>query len=191
MIIKTLILLFSSLLACTPELEVSDSSTEEVEVALGVHASSTCSQIPGQSICNLALKDQDDKVWQLHSLKGNVVLLDFSAMWCSPCQSAATTVQKTQDDYESEGFSYITVLVDDPDGATIELDDVQAWVNSYGINTATVLQGNRDLIDYNAVKGYPLASWPTFVFVDRDMNIYYGMYGFNEEFIRSKIEEML
>jgi len=96
MIIKTLILLFSSLLACTPELEVSDSSTEEVEVALGVHASSTCSQIPGQSICNLALKDQDDKVWQLHSLKGNVVLLDFSAMWCSPCQSAATTVQKTQ-----------------------------------------------------------------------------------------------
>ena len=191
MIIKTLILLFFSLLACMPELEVSDSSTEEVEVALGVHASSTCSQIPGQSICNLALKDQNDKVWQLHSLKGNVVLLDFSAMWCSPCQSAAATVQKTQDDYESEGFSYITVLVDDPDGATIELDDVQAWVNSYGINTATVLQGNRDLIDYNAIEGYPLASWPTFVFVDRDMNIYYGMYGFNEEFIRSKIEEML
>ena len=174
-----------------PELEVSDSSTEEVEVALGVHASSTCSQIPGQSICNLALKDQNDKVWQLHSLKGNVVLLDFSAMWCSPCQSAATTVQKTQDDYGSEGFSYITVLVDDPDGGTIELDDVQAWVNSYRINTATVLQGNRDLIDYDAIKGYPLASWPTFVFVDRDMNIYYGMYGFNEEFIRSKIEEML
>ena len=191
MIIKTLILLFFSLLACMPELEVSDSSTEEVEVALGVHASSTCSQIPGQSICNLALKDQNDKVWQLHSLKGNVVLLDFSAMWCSPCQSAAATVQKTQDDYGSEGFSYITVLVDDPDGGTIELDDVQAWVNSYRINTATVLQGNRDLIDYDAIKGYPLASWPTFVFVDRDMNIYYGMYGFNEEFIRSKIEEML
>ena len=191
MIIKTLILLFFSLLACMPELEVSDSSTEEVEVALGVHASSTCSQIPGQSICNLALKDQNDKVWQLHSLKGNVVLLDFSAMWCSPCQNAAATVQKTQDDYESEGFRYITVLIDDPDGGTIELDDVQAWVNSYRINTATVLQGNRDLIDYDAVKGYPLASWPTFVFVDRDMNIYYGMYGFNEEFIRSKIEEML
>jgi len=188
MIIKTLILLFSSLLACTPALEV-DSGAEEV--VLGVHASSNCNQIPGQSICNLALKDQDDKVWQLHSLKGNVVLLDFSAMWCSPCQSAATTVQKTQDDYESEGFSYITVLVDDPDGDTIELDDVQAWVNSYGINTATVLQGSRDLIDYNAIEGYPLASWPTFVFVDRDLNIYYGVYGFNEEFIRSKIEEML
>ena len=70
MIIKTLILLFSSLLACTPILEVDDSSVEEV--VLGVHAASNCSQIPGQSICNLVLKDQDDKVWQLHDLKGDV-----------------------------------------------------------------------------------------------------------------------
>ena len=171
-----------------PVLEI-DTSVEEV--VLGVHAANNCSQIPGQSICNLALKDQDDKIWQLHDLKGNVILLDFSAMWCGPCQNAAVTVQKTQDDYESEGFKYITVLVDDPTGETIELHDVQAWVDSYGINTATVLQGNRDLIDYNAVKGYPLISWPTFVFVDRDLNIYYGMHGFNEEFIRSKIEEML
>ena len=189
MITKTLILLFSSLLACMPVLEVDDSGVEEV--VLGFHADSNCSQIPGQRICNLALKDQNDKVWQLYSLKGNVILLDFSAMWCSPCQSAAATIQKTQDDYESKGFKYVTILVDDPAGESIGLYDVQAWVDNYGISTATVLQGNRELVDYDAIEGYPLASWPTFVFVDRGLNIYYGMYGFNEEFIRSKIEEML
>ena len=188
MIIKALILLFSSLLACVPELEV-DSGAEEV--VLGVHAASNCSQIPGQTICNLILKDQNDKVWQLYDLKDNIVLLDFSAMWCGPCQNAAATVQKTQDDYESEGFRYVTVLIDDPDGDTIELEDVQAWANNYGIKTATVLQGNRDLFDYNAIKGYPITGWPTFVFVDRDLNIYYGLRGYNEEYIRIKIEEML
>ena len=188
------IVLFFSLFACAPTLQ-SDLDTSIVEdteeIILGVQTSDSCGQNIGDKVCDLMLYDQHGELWRLYNLEGNVMVLDFSAMWCGPCQNAAATVQQTQDDYETEGFSYITVLIDDPAADIVELDDVQSWADTHGIETAPVLQGSRDLIDYSGIEGYPIASWPTFVFIDRELNVYWGIYGFNEEYIRTQIEEML
>ena len=189
-----LIFLIALVLACTPALqteEINTYDTDVEEIVFGVQTDGVCGQAIGDEICDLILKDHNDDPWSLYDLEGDIILLDFSAMWCGPCQSAATTVQQTQDDYELEGFSYITVLIDDPTADIVDLDDVQSWTDSYGITTATVLQGDRELISTDANEGYPVASWPTFVFIDRDLNIYWGIYGFNEEYIRTVVEEML
>ena len=194
---KKLALLLTTLMACTPALVQSESNslhnpTDIIENAvLGVHANDTCGQYIGDTVCNLLLRDQNDNLWNLYDLEGHVIVLDFSAMWCAPCQNAAATVQQTQDDYESEGFDYVTVLIDNPVGDPVDLEDIQSWTDTFGITNASVLQGSRDLIDYSAVEGYPIVSWPTFVFIDRDLTIYTGMYGFNEEMIRQIIEEIL
>ena len=188
------LVLFFNLFACAPtlqsDLDTSIAAAPE-EIILGVQANDSCGQNIGDKVCDLILYNQHDELWRLYDLKGNIIVLDFSAMWCAPCQNAASTVQETQDDYESEGFNYITVLIDDPAADTVELDEVQAWADSYGIKTTSVLQGSRDLIDEMAIEGYPVASWPTFVFIDRELNVYWGIYGFNEEYIRTQIEEML
>tara|TARA_Y100000034_G_scaffold53996_1_gene66201 strand:- start:1850 stop:2440 length:591 start_codon:yes stop_codon:yes gene_type:complete len=195
--VSYIILIFSILSACAPTLQgeidtsLADASTPVEEIVIGVQANDSCGHAVGDKVCDLILKDQNDELWRLYDLEGNVIVLDFSAMWCAPCQNAASTVQQTQDDYESEGFNYITVLIDDPAADTVELDEVQAWADSHGIETTSVLQGSRDLIDQTAIEGYPIVSWPTFVFIDRDLNVHWGIYGFNEEYIRTQIEEML
>ena len=182
-------------LGCPPTLqteEISRHDTQlEEEIVFGIQTDGVCGHAVGDEICDLILRDQNDDVWRLYDLEGNVIVLDFSAMWCAPCQSAASTVQEMQDDYELEGFSYVTILIDDPTGGTIELDEVQDWANTYGIITAAVLQGDRDLINFSNDLGYPISSWPTFVFVDRDLNIFWGIYGYSEEYMRIVIEDML
>jgi len=94
-------------------------------------------------------------------------------------------------DYESKGFRYVTILLEDLTRDTVEIEEIELWRETFGIETATVLQGSRDLIDYSATGGFPLTAWPMFILVDRDLTIYWGMYGFNEEMLRESIEEIL
>ena len=182
-------------LACTPALQTEEISTydteAEEEIVFGVQTDGICGQAIGDEICDLVLKDQNDDVWHLYDLEGDIILIDFSAMWCGPCQSAATTVQEIQDFYNTEGFQYITILIDDTSGDTVELDEVQFWADTFGIDTQPVLQGNRDLVDGDPSLGYPISSWPTFVFVDRDLSIFWGIYGYSEEYLKMVIEDML
>ena len=183
------------MLACTPALQTEESITydteAEEEIVFGIQVDGVCGHAVGDEICDLILKDQNDDAWSLYDLEGDVILLDFSAMWCGPCQSAASTVQEMQDFYEAEGFHYITVLIDDTSGDTVEQDEAQFWADTFGIDTQPVLQGNRDLVDGDPSLGYPISSWPTFIFVDRDLSIFWGIYGYSEEYLKMVIEDML
>ena len=112
-----------------------------------------------------------------------MVLIDLSAMWCGPCQHAATTAQTTQDLYEAYGFHYVTVLIDDPTGEPIESADLATWSESYGIITAPILEGSRDLLQSGgATNGFPV------ILVNRKQEVVWGLRGFNEAMILEAID---
>ena len=105
-------LLLGLLIACVPTLQtedpvIYDTQTEE-ETIVGIHTDGVCGHAITDDICDLVLKDQNDETWRLYDFEGDIIVLDFSAMWCGPCQSAASTVQEMQDTYSSEGFQYVT-----------------------------------------------------------------------------------
>ena len=100
------------------------------------------------------------------------------------------TVETTKTNYSDHDLEYVTILIDDSGGQAPDLKDVQLWASTFNLS-APVLQGNRDLNDGNAQTGYPLAAWPTFVFINKEMVVHGGMYGFNEHAIHQLIEEML
>jgi len=151
-----------------------------------------CGHSVGENACDVRLLDQADQPWRLSDHLGDVVLLDLSAMWCAPCQTAAGTAQATQDHYSAQGFHYVTILVVDTTNDTMELAEAQQWATEFGITTAPVLQGSRDLLQSSGTAhGYPVTSWPTFIVIDRSQTVASGLRGFSESYIRTMIEDAL
>ena len=193
--------------ACGPsklEIDKKDTGPEAPEVPLdpvGVIPADDCQQIDiGDKACNFRLTDQNGETWDLYQHAGNIIVLDFSADWCYPCQLAADYTQAMQDEFADEGVQVVTVLLDgSTPGVEPTEQEIQQWVNLHGITSAPVLQGSRaKMLDSQdgtvaepGVTGYLLNGFPTYIYINKDMKFYAGHVGFSEDYMRQKIQEGL
>jgi thiol-disulfide isomerase/thioredoxin len=151
-----------------------------------------CNQWPGSHPCDFSLVDQYGDTFTLYDNYDTVMVLDFSTMWCSVCKSIAPDVQIYQDTYGSQGFLWVTVLIEDAQGDDPDETDIQDWATTYGIVDSPVLAGNReDFVDLTGMTGYPISVWPTLVVIDRGMVLYNGLNGWNENVILGWVEANL
>ena len=184
----------------TPEPQVDTSAQQDPDPEplepIGVIPADDCRQLNiGDTACNFALVDQNGDVWELYQHRGEIVVLDLSAAWCYPCQLAGDHAQPLQDEYGADGVTIVTVLID---GATMQQPptqfEISQWVNSHNVTTAPVLEGSREKMiatTPDALDGYLLSGFPTYVYIGRDMKFYAAHVGFSEEAARFYIEEGL
>ena len=68
---------------------------------------------PAKPIPELALKDLTGQKHRLSALKGNIVVLNFWATWCGPCQEELPLLSRLSDTYGGEPVRFVAVSIDE------------------------------------------------------------------------------
>ncbi len=106
---------------------------------------------------DFSLPDRSGRAVSLADYRGQVVLLNFWATWCSPCKREMPWLIELQNQYRDRGFTVMGVSLDD-DGWT----SVARYLDEQSINYPVVLATEDVLRSYGGVGAVPM----TFV-IDR------------------------
>jgi len=83
---------------------------------------------------NFSLKDADGNAVNLADYRGKVVLVNFWATWCGPCEAEIPWFIEFEKKYKDQGFAVLGVSMDD-DG----WKSVRPYVASHKINYRVVI----------------------------------------------------
>lgn len=117
----------------------------------------------------------------LAEYRGKVVLLDFWATWCGPCQMEIPGFIRLQRRYGSQGFQVLGIVMRD------QPQNVPGFYKQFGMNYP-VAMGNESLAElYGGIVGLP-----TTFLIGRDGRIYSKIPGaMGEDFFEPAIKTLL
>ena len=72
----------------------------EMKAEIEAKAAATEMDLVGQEAANIILKDISGKKFNLHSLRGKWVVLDFWATWCAPCRASMPHLKEVYKKYD-------------------------------------------------------------------------------------------
>lgn len=113
----------------------------------------------GQPAPDVTLKDLGSNEVLLSQYKGKVVLVNFWATWCEPCQIEIPWLIEMQQKYAAKGFTILGVDVDDEDSKVVAayVDKERFDVNGTKSQmNYPILRGNDAVADkFGGLLGYP------------------------------------
>jgi peroxiredoxin len=113
--------------------------------------------VVGAPAPNFTLADLDGNSVTLADLKGQVVLINFWATWCGPCEAEMPAIEQRYETFRSRGLTVLGVNV----GETRE--QIAPFVERLGL-TFTILMDP----DYEVETLYRVRGYPTTYLIDRD-----------------------
>jgi cytochrome c biogenesis protein CcmG/thiol:disulfide interchange protein DsbE len=88
-------------------------------------------ELVGKTAPPLRLNTLDGKEFDLGSLRGKPVLVDFWATWCMPCRESMPHLAKLYDEFKGKGLALVSVSKDDDpaDAARFVAKYKYSWLN--------------------------------------------------------------
>lgn len=105
---------------------------------------------------DFTLTDLQGKTWDLKSLRGKVVLVNFWATWCPPCRKEMPDLEALHQHFQNQGFVILAISDE-------EQDKVKPFIAEYKITYPVLLDPGRKVNDIFQIEGIP----KSFVY-DRD-----------------------
>jgi cytochrome c biogenesis protein CcmG, thiol:disulfide interchange protein DsbE len=131
---------------------------------------------------DFTLPGANGETFELSSLKGNPVIVNFWATWCLPCRSEMPAIQKIYQEYSSRGLSILAVNAtsqDDPDA-------VLSFIDQFALTFPVLFDETGQISN-----AYRIQSLPTTFFIDQN-GIIQGIIigGMSETLLNIKVKEL-
>ena len=109
-----------------------------------------------------------DRAMSFSSFSGKVVLLDFFATWCGPCQTSMAELKEIKSHYSS---SEVVVISMDTDPNQDSEEIIESFADEYGMNWY-IFRDTEGISSF-----YQISSIPTFYIIDQDQKVYSSKVG--------------
>lgn len=163
-------------------------------LALSVFVPASASAIPvppweiekimGKEAPKFSLKDLDGRDISLSALKGNVILLNFWATWCTSCKEEMPSMNSLYNMLKERQFSVVAVSVDR------SVKPVKKFLKKIPLDFIMLLDSKYDVAKYK----YKVFAYPTTFLIDRNGVIrekFVGEVDWMETEVINKIEKYL
>ena len=137
----------------------------------------------GAAAPDFAAKSDSGRNVRLSELRGQVVLINFWASWCSPCRQELPLLNKIYTQYRNAGFMLLAVNVDD------NRKDADAMLKRLNLRFPTLFDGSKKV-----AKLYGVDTMPATLVIDRDGRVRYvhrGYYDGYERKYEQQVRELL
>ena len=137
----------------------------------------------GAAAPDFASKSDSGRNVRLSELRGQVVVINFWASWCSPCRQELPLLNKIYAQYRPAGFMLLAVNLDD------NRKDAEAMLKRLSLRLPTLFDGDKSV-----AKLYGVDTMPATLVIDRDGRVRFvhrGYYSGYEQKYEQQVRELL